>query len=152
MVIRQLLVAFLVVAVCLIIHVIGIVWLGEALLDLRERWHRPLRTVGYMILLLIVFAVTIALHMLETAIWAVFYYQRALFPDFETSLYFSLTCYTTIGFGDVTLPPAWRMLGGVEGISGVLLCGLSTAFVFAVVNALFQMRIQREIQIEATRS
>jgi Ion channel len=150
--VSELLVAFLVVAVCLFIHVTSIVWLGESLLTWRETRHRPLHTLGYMVLLLIVFSVTIALHMLETAIWAFFYYERSLFPNFETSLYFSITCYTTIGFGDVTLPPAWRMLGGVEGISGVLLCGLSTAFVFAVVNALFQMRIQRGLRGESGES
>jgi ion channel len=148
----ELLVAFLIVAVCLIIHVTSIVWLAESLMNWREGRHRPLRTFGYMVLLLIVFSAIIVLHMLETGVWAFFYYERSLFPNFETSLYFSITCYTTIGFGDVTLPPAWRMLGGVEGISGVLLCGLSTAFVFAVVNALFQMRIQRGLKGEASDS
>jgi len=78
---------------------------------------------------------------IEAAIWAVFYYHSGLFPDFETSLYFSIGSYTTIGYGDVVLPRAWRMLGGIEGLSGVLLCGLSTAFVFAVVNAMFQKRL-----------
>jgi hypothetical protein len=34
------------------------------------------------------------------------------------------------------------LLGGIEGISGVLLCGLSAAFVFAVLNVLFQSRVQ----------
>jgi hypothetical protein len=43
------------------------------------------------------------------------------------------------------------MLGGIEGISGVLLCGLSTAFVFAIVNALFQMRLQRKSPSEQSR-
>ena len=152
MVVRELLIAFLIVAICLIIHVTCLVWLGESLLSWRENRHRAVGTFGYMVLLLAVFTVTILLHLLETAIWATFYYGRSLFPNFETSLYFSITSYTTIGFGDVTLPPAWRMLGGIEGISGVLLCGLSTAFVFAVVNALFQMRIQRGLEAEATRS
>jgi hypothetical protein len=145
----ELLVAFLIVAVCLIIHVISIVWLAEWLLTLRETRHQPLGTLGHMVLLLIVFSVTIFLHMLETAIWAALYYERSLFPNFETCLYFSLTSYTTIGFGDVTLPPAWRMLGGVEAITGILLCGLSTAFVFALVNALFQAKIQRGLRGEA---
>jgi hypothetical protein len=139
----ELLVAFLIVAVCLIIHVPGIVWLAESLIKWSETRRRPLATLGHMLLLLIVFSATIVMHMLETAIWAVFYYERSLFPNFETSLYFSLTSYTTIGFGDVTLPPAWRMLGGVEAITGILLCGLSTAFVFALVNALFQAKIKR---------
>jgi len=37
--------------------------------------------------------------------------------------------------------PAW--LGAIEGISGILLCGVSTAFIFAIVNAMFQLRIQQ---------
>ena len=47
------------------------------------------------------------------------------------------------GFGDVVLPQRWRLLSGIEGISGVLLCGLSGAFIFAVINALFQRRMQQ---------
>ena len=38
------------------------------------------------------------------------------------------------------LPAKWRMAGGIEGINGVLLCGLSTAFLFAIVNNMFQSR------------
>jgi voltage-gated potassium channel Kch len=95
------------------------------------------------ILIILVFFVIIVLHLIETALWASFYYWQALFADFETSLYFSLTSYTTIGFGDVVLPQKWRLLGAIEGISGVLLCGLSTAFIFAVVNVLFRTRVDK---------
>lgn len=96
----------------------------------------------YATLLTIIFGVIIVLHVFETNIWAVFYYWRRLFADYETSLYFSLGTYTTIGYGDVVLPTKWRLLGSIEGISGVLLCGLSTAFLFAVINVLFQTVIR----------
>ena len=139
----ELVVAFSIVAVCLVLHVGSICVMGDWLVDQRARRAQTLRAMGYVILLIATFSAIIVLHMIETAIWATFYYSRGLFPDFETSLYFSITSYTTIGFGDVVMPRAWRMLGGIEGISGVLLCGLSTAFVFAIVNALFQMRLQR---------
>lgn len=139
----ELVVAFCIVAVCLVLHVTSIVVMGDWLADQRDKRAQPIRPLGYIVLLVITFSALIVLHMIETAIWATFYYSRGLFPDFETSLYFSITSYTTIGFGDVVMPRAWRMLGGIEGISGVLLCGLSTAFVFAIVNALFQMRLQR---------
>ena len=91
---------------------------------------------------LVVFAVLITLHLGETCVWAAFYLWRALFADYETSLYFSLQSYTTIGYGDVALPPAWRLLGGIEGITGVLLCGLSTAFLFTVLTAIFHIRLE----------
>jgi len=139
----ELVIAFSIVAVCLVLHVVSIVTMADWLLDQREKGAYKLRGVGYILLLIGTFSLLIVLHVIETAIWGTFYYSRGLFPDFETSLYFSITSYTTIGFGDVVMPRAWRMLGGIEGICGVLLCGLSTAFVFAIVNALFQMRLQR---------
>ena len=140
---KELLVAFAIVAVCLLLHVVTIVVLADWLLDQRDKRQEEIGTFGYMFLLIASFTVIFILHLVEVCIWGVFFFARSLFPDFETSLYFSITSYTTIGFGDVVLPRAWRMLGGIEGITGVLLCGLSTAFVFAIVNAMVQMRVQR---------
>jgi hypothetical protein len=81
--------------------------------------------------------------MLNVGFFAVFYYSRRLFDDFESSLYFSFTSYTTLGYGDMLLPRRWRLLGTVEGLCGLLMCGVSTAFFFAVMNAIFQIRLQR---------
>lgn len=139
---RELFMAFAIVAVCGLLHVVVIVFFAQFLLrtfspvTLVKLWRQAL-------VLVLVFAVVTLLSLVEAAIWAVFYYFRALFPDFETAFYFSLGTYSTIGYGDVVLPQRWRLLGGIEGVSGVLLCGLSAAFVFAVLNAIFQSRIQR---------
>ena len=38
---------------------------------------------------------------------------------------------TTLGYGDLVLPHKWRLLGPVEGLTGILMCGLSTGFFFA---------------------
>ncbi len=140
---KELLVAFGIVAVCLLLHVVSIVLLADWMLDRRDKSKEQMGMLSYMILLLAAFTVIIILHMVEIGIWAGFYYANSLFQDLETALYFSITSYTTIGFGDVVLPRAWRLLGGIEGVTGVLLCGLSTAFVFAIINAMFQMRVQR---------
>ena len=97
----------------------------------------------FAILMIILFSGIMVLHLTETSLWAIFYYTRGLFKDFETSLYFSLTSYTTIGYGDVLLPQKWRLLGAIEGVTGVLYCGISTAFIFAVMSAMLQFRIQQ---------
>lgn len=91
------------------------------------------------------------LHITEASIWAGFYYSQELFKDFESSMYFSLTSYTTIGYGDVLLPEKWRLLGAIEGVSGVLLCGVSTAFIFAVISAMLQIRLQQQQQQQQQR-
>ena len=139
---RELFLAFAIVAVCSVIHV-GVIVVFAQFLRLRFSTLETLTNLtGQAFVLVLVFAVVIGLSLVETGIWAVFYYFRGLFPNFETALYFSLGTYSTIGYGDVVLPQRWRLLGGIEGISGVLLCGLSGAFVFAVLNVLFQSRVQ----------
>ena len=143
---RELLIAFAIVAVCSVIHV-GVIVLVAQFLRLKYLALETLTSLTQQaFVLVLVFAVVIGLSLVETGIWAVFYYFRGLFPNLETALYFSLGTYSTIGYGDVVLPQRWRLLGGIEGISGVLLCGLSAAFVFAVLNVLFQSRIQKSFQ------
>ncbi len=139
---RELMFAFAVVAVCVVIHTTGLVVLTEWLIRNRPKIEQRPGLVSQALLLILMFFFIIILHVFETGIWAVFYVRRDLFADFETSLYFSLVSYTTIGYGDVVLPQNWRLLGGVEGISGVLLCGISAAFFFAYVNRLLQIRMQ----------
>ena len=93
--------------------------------------------------MIIIFTILIMLHLFENCIWAAFYSWHGLFKNYETSLYFSLTTYTTLGYGDELLPQRWRLLGSLEGIAGVLLCGLSTAFLFSVISFLFQHHVQQ---------
>lgn len=140
---RELLIALSIVAVCVVIHTAGLVLFAQFLIDRFPKLDRVTAITRQMITLIFVFAVVITLHLVEAGLWAIFYYVRGLFNDFETALYFSLVTYGTIGFGDVVLPQRWRLLAGIEGISGVLLCGLSAAFIFAVINALFQRRMQQ---------
>ena len=39
----------------------------------------------------------------------------------ESSLYFSGVTYTTLGYGDLVLPKEWRLLGPVQGLTGILI-------------------------------
>jgi len=74
------------------------------------------------------------LHLLEISLWAFFYHWTQSLPDLDSAFYFSAVTYTTTGYGDVVLPQPWRMVGAVEALTGILMCGWSTAFFFAVVS------------------
>lgn len=139
---RELLIAFVIVAICVVIHAGGIAIFAQ-FLSARFPLENLVALNRQMLVLILVFAMVITLHLIETGIWAMFYFWNNHFPDYETALYFSLGTYSTIGYGDVVLPQRWRLLGGIEGISGVLLCGLSGAFIFAVVNVVYQARLQQ---------
>jgi hypothetical protein len=85
----------------------------------------------------------IAIHVLAIGIWAAFYWWQGCMPDAESALYFSGVTYTTIGYGDVLLPIGWRFLGPVEGLAGILMCGLSTGFFFAMLTRMRAPNAQR---------
>jgi Ion channel len=78
------------------------------------------------------------LHLAEIALWAVFYLWRGYLPDAEAAFYFSGVTYTTIGYGDIVLAKPCRLLAPVEGLVGVLMCGLSMGYFFVVVNRILQ--------------
>jgi voltage-gated potassium channel len=142
-------IAATIVSVCLVIHVVGILLLAEWLLRKRDDLERNASTRRIALLIVMLFAAIMFLHIIQTSLWAVFFYAQNLFSDFETSLYFSMVSFATIGYGDVLLPRRWRLLGVIEGFSGVLLSGISTAFMFAVINVVFQFRLrQRRIKAD----
>lgn len=141
----ELVTAAAIVTICLVIHVAGILLMADWLLRRREDLERTASSRRFAVLIVGLFTGIMCLHIIQTSLWAVFYYVQNLFSDFETSLYFSMVSFTTLGYGDVLLPRKWRLLGVIEGISGVLLCGVSTAFLFAVVNAMFQFRLRQRV-------
>ena len=89
-----------------------------------------------------VVSVLLVLHWIEAAIWAVVYLYIGAMPDFKTSMYFSLTSYTTLGYGDVVLPVEWRLLGPFEGAVGILMFGWSTGVMVATIGRLYGRRLQ----------
>jgi voltage-gated potassium channel len=100
----------------------------------RAYFARGIKTqsLWYTGVLMIRFAsMTILLHLLQIVLWAAFYRVRC-FRSWESCFYFSATSYSTVGYGDVVLPLVWRLLGPVEAIMGVLMCGISVSTLFAI--------------------
>jgi hypothetical protein len=79
----------------------------------------------------------IGLHLVEIGLWALFFWRQRCLPDLESAFYFAGVTYTTVGYGDLVLPKEWRLLGPVEGLTGILMCGLSTGFFFALITKLY---------------
>src|SRR5580765_8300011 len=139
--ISKLLVAWCLLALTVMIHAVGLSSIFRRKLALPVQ---PDARFWPMTLLLIRVAWwLVLLHLAEIAVWALFYWWERCLPDAESSFYFSGVTYTTVGYGDLVLPKEWRLLGSVEGLTGILMCGLSTGLFFAVVSRLFLPRSQR---------
>jgi hypothetical protein len=131
----KILIAFGLMAVCVVLHAAGMTAvlrrLKRSLPALPQRFGRQMR------LLIAVACWTVLIHLAEIAAWAAYYAVGGGMPDLDAALYFSAVTYTTVGYGDLVLPAPWRLVGGIEALTGILMCGWSTGFFFAIVNQVF---------------
>ena len=78
-------------------------------------------------------------HLGEIALWAFVLDISGAVADIGAAVYSSAGSYTTSG-SDVVLPLQWKLLAPLEAVDGMLMFGVSTAFIFAVVNGLIHAR------------
>jgi Ion channel len=79
-------------------------------------------------------------HLTEMALWAILFVICGEFSDFATAYYHSAVNYTSLGYGDIIMSPAWKLLGPLETADGMLLFGVSTAMIFSVIQRLVEAR------------
>jgi len=85
------------------------------------------------------FLVLFVAHVAEAMVWALFLKWHELVSGFGEGVYFTAATITTLGYGDVTLPPPWRQIGPLLAIAGVLKFGCSAAFLFVVMQAIWTL-------------
>ncbi len=131
----KLVIGFSLMALCVAIHAMGLVavfrWMKGRLAHGAGDFWPPAWT------LIRIASWVVFLHLMQILVWAFMYAWRGAMPDFTTAAYFSAVTYTTTGYGDVVPPEEWRLAGGIEALTGILMCGLSTGMFFAVFSDIF---------------
>jgi hypothetical protein len=74
------------------------------------------------------------LHGAEAAAWAVLYVGVGALPDPGEALLYSLNAITSYGHAEIFLAQRWRLLGSIEAMNGLILFGLTTAFLYAAIG------------------
>ena len=82
----------------------------------------------------------LAAHLVEIALWAMLFIICGEFHDFGSAFNHSAVNYSSLGYGDVVMTPSWRLLGPLEAVDGLLMFGVSTAMIFAVIQRLLRSR------------
>jgi hypothetical protein len=102
----------------------------KLILLLRHRFHRFANTATIVVGVLFVMLV----HSLQIWIWAITFQLVGAFSALEPALYFSLVSFSTVGFGDITLGPDWRLLSALTAANGFISFGWSTAYMVELVR------------------
>jgi hypothetical protein len=83
------------------------------------------------------------LHALEASLWATAYYLLGGLPDRKSAMLYSLGAMTTAGGTYLRLESPWRLMGSIEALNGWILFGLTTAFLFNVIQEVWSHRNPR---------
>jgi hypothetical protein len=122
---------------CVILHGAGLASLSRAVRG--ERAAERLRHIdalsprGVVFTLAVVLAIFI-LHGIEIWLFAFLYLATGAVSSLPDALYFSTISYSTVGYSDTHVAPAWRLIGPFQSVLGMILLGWSTAFFFRVLT------------------
>src|SRR5260221_6662147 len=124
-----------------VIHVFGLSVINEKVVRImsgttRRRSLMPM----FVVVMFIAVLSTTVLHTIEAAVWAEAYRLLGALPDSKSAMLYSLGAMTTYGHANLFLEPQWQMMGVLEALNGVLLFGLTTAFLFAMIQEVWGIR------------
>jgi hypothetical protein len=98
---------------------------------------------GFLAMFALLMSVTVTLvailHGLEAGIWAASYWLLGALPDFPSAMLYSLNAITSYGHERFLLDGQWQLLGALEALNGMLLFGLSTAFLFHMIRTVLSL-------------
>ncbi|WP_349570547.1 potassium channel family protein [Azotobacter salinestris] len=102
------------------------------------RFHRRHGLLQEIALLAVVMLLAMFGNFLQMAAWAWVFVLIGEFADFATALYHSAVNFATLGYGDIVMSERWRLLGALEAANGILMFGVSTAMMTAVLTRLIR--------------
>ena len=123
-----------------VFHVCVFVLIVKALV-LKVHSGRSARNLAHFVVAMALTALgAAALHGLEATAWAILYIRVGAMSDMSTSMLYSLSAITSYGHSNVFLEERWRLLGAIEAMNGLILFGLTTAFLFAAIEEVRPVR------------
>ena len=129
------------IVLTVLIHVSGLLVISQRVVhgsvDRRIERHYP--KVAFVVVLGATTLLATCLHWIEACIWAFAYWFLGALPDLRSSMLYSLNAMTSYGHTNLNLEDHWHLLGALEALNGWLLFGLSTAFLFAVIEKVWAL-------------
>ena len=132
---KQLLLGTFLVTATIIYHVVWLIFMLVILKKLERNVVHLHQLMKAIVLVGFTGLFVLGVHVSEIWLWALTLLKLEAVPDIEAALYFSTVTATTVGYGDLVLENNWRLLGSFEAMSGILVFGISTAFLMAVLRS-----------------
>jgi hypothetical protein len=123
-----------------VIHVIGLGLINESIVRvLSNAMDRGRFMPRFVLVMGIAALLATVLHGLEAATWAIAYRFLGALPDTKSAMLYSLSAMTSYGHANLFLEEQWQLMGALEALNGMLLFGLTTAFLFAMIQKVWPL-------------
>ncbi|MTH98475.1 MULTISPECIES: potassium channel family protein [Alphaproteobacteria] len=137
---QQILWGSMYLGLCFLVEIVLLTWCTLVIRRIVEKWESQGKILATAGPITIALAFIIATHTIQVWIWAIIWVLGDVLPDWNSALYFSLVTFTTLGYGDIVLGEGLRIFGAFASVTGLLAFGLSTAYMVALMNQVFQER------------
>lgn len=123
------------IVLTVIIHVLGLGYIHARITGVSRRNKKHYHPVALFIAIMgtTTLAATV-LHGLGASIWAAAFRLLGALPDHRSAMLYSLGAMTSYGHASLFLEPRWQLMGTMEALNGWLLFGLTTAFLFSMIE------------------
>jgi len=136
------------IVISVVVHVVGLMLIFKGVVDVMGRAVVGGRFVPtLMASIAAVSLLATILHGCEAAIWAAAFRLLGALPDNASAMLYSLSAMTTYGHVPVYLKDRWQLMGALEALNGMLLFGLTTAFLFAMIREVWDIEIKERRRI-----
>ncbi|MDJ0612883.1 MAG: potassium channel family protein [Rhizobiaceae bacterium] len=135
--VAQILWGSLVLGLCTLVHLFIVIGWVQVLRRSTLSRAGSAKLVKQFMVVGITLAAIIFAHTVQVWIWAGALVGLGALQSFPDALYFALVTYTTVGYGDLTIGPDFRIFGAMAAVTGMLGFGISTAFLVGLLGRLF---------------
>ena len=128
------------IVLTVVIHVLGLGLMAHRVVGLSNRMTERRHPTA--VFVTVVGATTLfatCLHAFEASIWAAAYRLLGALPDDKSAMLYSLSAITSYGHETLQLKEHWQLMGSLEALNGWLLFGLSTAFLFGIIEKVWSL-------------
>ena len=132
------------IVLTVLVHALALVEIQErVVLQLPLVLHALRSSIVLAVLMVVTVLLLTVLHAVEASAWAGAYVALGARPDLASAMLYSLSAMTSYGHANVFLAKHWQLMGAIEALNGMMLFGLSTAFLFAVLREHWPTRLRR---------
>ena len=90
---------------------------------------------GNIRLLMVVLLILMLGNVLQISIWGLLFVWLGEFTELYEAVYHAAVNYSSLGYGDFVMSDSRKMLGPLEAVNGVLMCGMTAGVLMGILQA-----------------